>query len=104
MGRALPGKGRYNISALGLPRKSTSPASDQTKMATQDTAEKPDLLKKILTRIIKPKPSGVTCEYCGWNGSADDVLKAPRLNEDGVVYQISSCPNCMRNGGLVYHD
>jgi hypothetical protein len=28
-------------------------------------------------------------------------LKSPRLNEDGTTYQITTCPRCMRNGGIV---
>jgi hypothetical protein len=67
-------------------------------------ADKPGFLQSLMSLVIKPKPTGVTCEYCGWHGTKDDVLKSPRLNEDGAVYQITTCPNCLRNGGLVFYD
>jgi hypothetical protein len=58
----------------------------------------------ILSRVVRRKPVGAVCEYCGWRGAKDAVLMSPRLNEDGAVYQITACPSCMRNGGLVFHD
>jgi hypothetical protein len=61
------------------------------------------MLQTLIRKIIKEKPSGVTCIRCGWNGPREKLLKAPRINENGVVYQIDACPQCMRNGGLQYH-
>ncbi len=62
------------------------------------------MLKAILGKIIKPKPVGVTCIRCGWNGTREQLMKSPRLNEDGKQYQIDTCPQCLRNGGLDYHN
>jgi hypothetical protein len=61
------------------------------------------MLQAILEKIIKPKPAGVTCIRCGWNGPKEKLMKAPRINENGVTYQIDACPQCLRNGGLEYH-
>ncbi len=75
-----------------------------------DTQEKTPAQKQsgawqsLLSKIIRPRPTGVTCEYCGWSGAKDGLLKSPRLNEDGTVYQIMTCPQCLRNGGLIFYD
>ena len=58
----------------------------------------------ILTLFNKPELTGVTCEYCGWHGEKDKVIQAPVMNEDGSKYTIGTCPKCLRNGGLTYHD
>jgi hypothetical protein len=61
------------------------------------------MLQTLINKIVKPKPTGVSCIRCGWNGPIEKLVKAPRLNENGATYQIDACPNCYRNGGLVYH-
>jgi len=61
------------------------------------------MLNTLIKKIIKEKPVGVTCIRCGWNGPREKLMKAPRLNENGAVYQIDACPQCLRNGGLQYH-
>jgi hypothetical protein len=58
----------------------------------------------ILSLFNKPKQTGVTCEYCGWHGTKEDVFKATVMNEDSSKYIIDTCPNCMRNGGLKFYD
>jgi predicted RNA-binding Zn-ribbon protein involved in translation (DUF1610 family) len=58
----------------------------------------------LFSKKSKAKPTGVTCEYCGWNGPKDKVIKAFVMNEDSTRYTINTCPNCLRNGGLVFHD
>lgn len=57
-----------------------------------------NLLKK------KPKPTGIDCHFCGWNGKQDELHSAKYLNTDGSPYTIQVCPQCMRNGGLFFHD
>lgn len=58
-----------------------------------------------LALLFKPAPrTGAHCEYCDWRGAKTDVLSAPRMNEDGKVYQITVCPDCMRNGGLEFFE
>jgi hypothetical protein len=64
-------------------------------------SRKPGIVQALLSVVSKPKPTGASCEYCGWHGARSDILMSPRLNEDGTVYQITTCPSCMRNGGLV---
>jgi hypothetical protein len=66
--------------------------------------EKPGIFQNIWSRIVRTKPTGVHCEFCGWNGTTADVISAPKVNEDGAVYQIKTCPSCMRNGGLIFYD
>lgn len=61
------------------------------------------MLKTLLGKFKKPRPIGVTCEYCGWNGPKEDVFESKRMNENGTTYSIYSCPQCKRNGALVYH-
>lgn len=58
----------------------------------------------ILTQFYKPKLTGVTCQFCGWHGEASEIFKALVMNEDSSKYPIDTCPDCMRNGGLIYHD
>jgi hypothetical protein len=67
-------------------------------------AATPGVIGTILSRFSRAKPAGVHCGYCGWNGTKDEVIRAPKVNEDGAVYQIDTCPNCMRNGGLISYD
>jgi len=81
--------------------KMTNNDSSTSKLAAADKA---NIWHGLLSKVIKPKPTGASCEYCGWHGQKEDVLKSPRLNEDGVVYQINTCPSCLRNGGLVFYD
>ncbi len=78
--------------------------SDETSKQAAAVADRPSLWQNIWSRIVRPNPSGVSCDYCGWTGTPDEVVKTPRLNEDGAVYQIQSCPECQRNGGLVFYD
>jgi hypothetical protein len=61
-------------------------------------------MRALLQKIIKPKPTGITCEYCGWNGTAEELQSAKYLNTDGTPYSIRVCPQCQRNGGLFDHD
>jgi hypothetical protein len=61
-------------------------------------------MRALLQKVFKPKPTGITCEYCGWNGSATELQKAKYLNTDGTPYEIRVCPQCQRNGGLFDHD
>lgn len=61
-------------------------------------------MRALLQKIIKPKPTGITCEYCGWNGPAEELASAKYLNTDGTPYAIRVCPQCQRNGGLYDHD
>jgi hypothetical protein len=63
--------------------------------------DQPDFFHKLVKLFDRPKKSGAHCEFCGWTGPSGDVLKSPRLNEDGTTYQITTCPRCMRNGGIV---
>jgi hypothetical protein len=64
--------------------------------------EHPGVLSSISRWMHRQDPSEAYCEHCDWHGSKADVLKMPRTNEDGSVFQIDACPNCLRNGGLVY--
>jgi hypothetical protein len=57
----------------------------------------------LLHKLRKTKPTGITCEYCGWNGESEDLHKAKVLNTDGTPYEIRVCPDCLRNGGLIDH-
>jgi hypothetical protein len=61
------------------------------------------MLQTFIKKFVKEKPTGVTCIRCGWNGTRAQLMKAPRINENGVTYQIEACPQCLRNGGLEYH-
>lgn len=67
-------------------------------------SDRPDFFAQFATLFKKPPKTGAHCEYCGWYGPTSDVLKAPRLNEDGKSYMINTCPSCMRNGGLIFYD
>ncbi len=60
------------------------------------------MLKNLLKR--KPPKTGVSCHYCGWNGSKEELASAKVLNTDGTPYTIAVCPQCARNGGLDYHE
>ena len=61
------------------------------------------MLQTVIKKLFKESPTGVTCIRCGWNGRVEDLMKFPRINENGVTYQIDACPHCLRNGGLEYH-
>lgn len=82
------------------PSSTTTQSDQQTPTAV---AEKPDFFQRMAKLFDRPKKTGAQCEYCGWSGPAADVLKSPRLNEDGTTYQITTCPRCMRNGGIVIY-
>ena len=58
----------------------------------------------LLRKLKKALQTGVTCDFCGWNGSKDDLHSARVLNTDGTPYTIQVCPQCRRNGGLVFHE
>ncbi len=60
------------------------------------------MLKNLWKR--KPAPMGVSCHYCHWNGTKEELASAKVLNTDGTPYAIAVCPSCAHNGGLVYHD
>lgn len=60
-------------------------------------------VRELLLKIRKLQPTGITCEYCGWNGTEEELQKAKYLNTDGSPYMIRVCPECQRNGGLVDH-
>ena len=62
------------------------------------------MLQTLLKRFQKPELTGVTCEWCGWHGEASDIIKAVVQNEDSSQYRIDTCPQCLRNGKLIYHD
>ncbi len=61
------------------------------------------MLKSLLPKR-KPKPTGVSCHFCGWNGPREQLTSARVLNTDGTPYTIQTCPQCARNGGLVFHE
>lgn len=86
----------------------TATATTSPETAPEETgapiAKQPGFWDKLATVFSLPKKTGVHCTYCEWWGTKDQVVKAPRLNEDGKVYQIDACPNCMRNGGLEFYD
>jgi hypothetical protein len=82
---------------------STQTLETDTQSASTAIAEKPDFFQRVAKLFDKPKKTGAHCEYCEWTGPAADVLKSPRLNEDGTTYQITTCPRCMRNGGIVIY-
>ena len=62
------------------------------------------MLKPLLERVRKPKPTGVVCEYCGWKGAKEDIPTARVMNTDSSIYNIRICPRCQRNGGLYDYD
>jgi hypothetical protein len=59
---------------------------------------------QALLRRNKTKPTGVTCQYCGWNGTPEQIYKSKVMNTDSSIYEIKCCPKCMRNGGLIIHE
>lgn len=61
------------------------------------------MLQTLLNKVKKPRPTGVTCDYCGWNGTVEEVATARVMNTDSSVYTIKTCPRCGRNGGLIVH-
>jgi len=60
------------------------------------------MLQRLLRK--RDKSTGIECHYCGWHGQKEDLHSSKVLNTDGTPYTIQVCPQCMRNGGLTFHD